>query len=292
MSIWVDLLGSQVGYLGNKFRTRVIESGEGAPLILIHGTGGHAEAYARNVVRLGREFRAMAIDLVWHGLSAKPPFDGNTIPTYAAQVLDLMDSIGAERASIEGESLGGWIALWVALNHPDRLDKIILNTTAGVAFKSGSVDENPEQGSNLLRKRSIAAINDPKPETIRKRLEWLMASPDRVTDELIELRTAFYTNPETRKSLTDVFNTSFSPDSGSGVYRIPEERLGEIRVPTLVLWSDKNPGAGPDVGRRIADLIPAAQYYCISDAAHWPQWEQAEEHDRVVTAFLKGEDVG
>src|SRR3954466_6778075 len=68
-SIWVDLLGAQVHYEGTKYRTRVIEYGDGVPLILLHGGGGHAEAYSRNVVRLGGHFRAMAMDMVWHGLS-------------------------------------------------------------------------------------------------------------------------------------------------------------------------------------------------------------------------------
>jgi pimeloyl-ACP methyl ester carboxylesterase len=62
--------------------------------------------------------------------------------------------------------------------------------------------------------------------------------------------------------------------------------LAEVKVPTLVLWSGHNPGSGPDVGRRIAELTPGAVFHCIEDAAHWPQWEQPEEHDRVVLDFL------
>lgn len=287
-TVWVDLLGSQTVYRGKKYRTRVIEAGEGEPLILVHGIGGHAEAYSRNIVRLGRTCRAMSIDLVWHGLSSKPAFDPRTIPVYAGQILDLMDSIGAERASIEGESLGGWVALWLALHHADRLNKIVLNTNAGVVFKQGKVDIRPDEGTNLLRDRSIAAVQNPEPGTIRKRLEWLMASPDRVTDELVDIRCAFYSEPETRKALTSVFDAAFTPGSPGQADRIPEDKLREIRVPTLVLWSDKNPGAGADVGERTASLIPGSQYYCIKDAAHWPQWEKPEEHDRVVAAFLQG----
>ena len=290
-SIWVDLLGAQTVYRGNKYRTRVIEAGEGEPLIMIHGIGGHAEAYSRNLVRLGKVCRAMAIDLIWHGLSSKPKFDARTIPMYAEQVLDLMDAIGAKKASIEGESLGGWIAAWMALNYPDRLDKIILNTNAGVVFNEGKVNLRPDEGTNLLRERSIAAVQNPEPGTIRKRLEWLMAKPDRVTDELVDVRCTFYSEPDTRKALTEVFAAAFTPGSPGQVDRIPEDRLKEIRVPTLVLWSDKNPGAGADVGQRTASLIPGSQYYCINDAAHWPQWEKPEEHDRVVGAFLKGQRV-
>ena len=289
-SIWVDLLGSETHYCGKAYKTRVIEAGDGEPLVLIHGVGGHAEAYSRNVVRLGQRYRAMAVDLVWHGLSAKPPF-GKQIPTFAAQILDLLDSLGIDKAHIEGESLGGWVALWLALHHPDRIGKMILNTTAGIHFGHGVVQERPEEGRQLLRQRSMEAIQNPNRETIRKRLEWLMASPDRVTDELVEVRYRMYADPETRRALTDVFNNSFG-DGDSVSYRLPPERLKEIKAPTLVLWTDKNPGAGPDAGKHVSSLIPGSAFCCMADAAHWPQWEHPEEHDQIVMAFLRGEKVG
>jgi pimeloyl-ACP methyl ester carboxylesterase len=285
-TIWTDLLGSQVRYLGKRHRTRVIEHGEGPALILIHGVGGHAEAYSRNVTRLGDQgLRAMAIDLLWHGWSDKPPFN-DAVPSYAAQVLDLMDAEGIERAHVEGESLGGWVGLWLALEHPDRIDRLVLNTTAGVRFGEGHVHEKPGEGRDLLRTRSLEAINDPTPETIRKRLEWLMAKPERVTAELVDVRLRIYTDPESQLALRTVFENSFGFGSGPN-RQIAEERLADVKAPTLVFWTDKNPGTGPDVGRRIAELIPNAEFYCMDDAAHWPQWEHPEEHDRVVTEFLK-----
>ena len=285
-SIWVDLLGSQVGYYGRAYKSRVIEAGTGEALILIHGVGGHAEAYSRNIVRLGQSYRAMALDLVWHGFSAKPPF-ADQIPTFAAQVIDLMDSLGIEKAHIEGESLGGWVGLWLALNHRDRLGKLILNTTAGIRYEPGIIEERPEEGRQLLRQRSMAAIQNPSKETIRKRLEWLMAKPDRVTDELVDVRYRIYSDPQTRAALTAVFENSFG-NGDSRTYTIAAARLKEISTPTLVIWTDKNPGTGPDVGRYISSLIPGARFACINDAAHWPQWEQPEAHDRVVCDFLKG----
>lgn len=291
-SIWTDLLGVQVRYLGDRYRTRVIEAGDGPPVFLLHGVGGHAEAYAKNVVRLGRSARAMAPDFLWHGLSAKPEYvDGEDIPAYAGQLLDLMDAEGIERADIEGESLGGWVALWMALHHADRVNRIVLNTTAGIRFQPGVVPERPREGRELLAQRSLAAISDPNRETIRKRLEWLFASPDRVTDELVELRFRLYSDPAVQASLRSVFLNAFA---GQGAPRktIPEEDLARITVPTLVLWTDHNPGTGPEVGRYIAAKIPGAQFACIEDAAHWPQWEQPEEHDRLVAAFLAGETVG
>jgi pimeloyl-ACP methyl ester carboxylesterase len=291
-SIWVDLLGAQVHTLGREFRGRVIEAGSGPALLLLHGIGGHAEAYARNIVRLSRGGRrVLAPDFLWHGLAAKPPYvDGEDIPLYARQLIDLMDSEGIARADIEGESLGGWVALWLALNHPDRVHRLILNTTAGIAWDQGSVPEKPDEGRKLLAERSLRAINEPDRETIKKRLEWLMVSPDRIPDELVEVRYRFYSDPETQSALRKVFENAFA---GIGAPRktIPEAALARVAVPTLVLWTEKNPGTGPEVGRRIAQLIPGARFVCMADCAHWPQWERPEEHDRVVTAVLDGVPV-
>jgi pimeloyl-ACP methyl ester carboxylesterase len=291
-SLWLELLGCEVRFRGNKFKTRTIEYGAGNPktLILIHGVGGHAEAYSRNIKHLGEHFHTLAIDLPWHGLSGKPPFTPEMVPTHAAAVLDLMDSLGVKKAVVEGESLGGWVTTYLAIHHPDRLEAVILNTSAGIRWNEDEVKIDHAGGTNLLRERSLAAIANPNRETIRKRLEWLMASPDRVTDELVDLRTTLYTIPETQKSLTDVFAHSFGGSRSPNA--IPEDEVKTIKVRALSLWSDKNPGAGPDAGRRLARLIPGAEFYCIKDAAHWPQWEQPEDHDRVVIDFINGKHVG
>ncbi|MEU0935992.1 alpha/beta hydrolase [Embleya sp. NPDC005971] len=282
-SMWNDLVGASIGYRGKEFKTRVIEAGEGEPLILMHGNGGHAEAYSRNIMRLSKHFHVIAIDLLWHGFSSGRPFTTEMVPTYAEQLIDLMDSIGADTAHLEGESLGGWVSMWAALHYPDRVGKIILNTTAGAEVEDGRVTPERLAAGDALRARSLAAIGNPTRETVRKRLEWLMAEPDRVTEELVTLRQFFYQRPETREGLTNVMQNSFRSDSP---HRITPQMLGRIRQSTLVLWSDHNPGTGPEFGRKLASLIPDAQYACIADAGHWPQWEKPEEHDSVVTEFL------
>lgn len=279
-SIWTDLLGSTIRYVGTKYRTRVIECGDGEPLVLLHGGGGHAEAFSRNVVRLGRNFRAMAIDMVWHGLSSKPPFHGETIAVYADQVIDLLDTLGIAKAHVEGEAIGGRVALWLAIHRSDRVLKLILNNTGGVQFKEGSVKAQPESRGRYQTAAS-AAVENPTRETVRQRLERLMVTPDRVTDELVEIRYKFYSDPETNKAQLNIRSTN-DPE-------FTEEEVSRIKAPTLVLATDHNPLRGADAGKRLAALISGAKFHLIKDAAIWAQWEQAEEHDQAVTSFLKGQ---
>jgi len=281
-SIHIDLLGTETRYyVTPNFRTRVIEAGSGTPLILMHGGGGHAETYSRNMNRLADTCRPMALDFAWHGLSSAPPYrEGNWLAQFTEQVLELLDAIGAEKAIFEGESLGGWICMDVAINHPERVEKLILNTAWGNKMKddSGSAD------LDALRETSLNALHNPTPELIRKRLDWLMPLGG-VTEELVELRLALWSRPQTRKALTEYYERLFSPECEELLF--DDDDLARITAPTLLLWTEKNPIAGPDEAERLQSIIKGSEVYVIKGAAHWPQWECPEEHDEVVLKFIQ-----
>jgi len=280
-TIHIDLLGSETRYYqGPKYRTRVIERGEGTPLILMHGGGGHAETYARNLARLGEGYRAMAPDFIWHGLSSTPRFaDGNWLAQFTDQILELLDLIGADKACFEGESLGAWIGMDLAINHPERVERLVLNTAWGMVTPGAATE--PDWAA--LRETSLNALHNPTLETIRKRLEWLMPLGG-VTEELVELRRALWSRPATRSALAEYYERLFSPECEKLLF--DDAALARIAAPTLLFWSEKNPIAGPEEARRLQGIIPDAELHVMAGAAHWPQWEGPEEHDRVVLEFL------
>jgi pimeloyl-ACP methyl ester carboxylesterase len=140
-------------------------------------------------------------------------------------------------------------------------------------------------GGSTLQELSQQSVVSPTFENVRKRMEWLVAEPTRMTDEMVELRLRLY-------SFEDIY------DSMQRVYRIgrpwtrtlayEEEDCQKFQPDALVFWTEHNPGQGPDYGEYCASLIPGAKYYCMADAAHWPQWEKPEEHDQVLIDFIKG----
>ena len=285
-SVYVDLLGCQV-YLhrGAKYTTRIIEAGQGPALIMMHGGGGHAEAYSRNFARLARKFRVMAVDFIWHGLSSKPEFrSGNWLKQFTEQILDLMDTLGIAKASFEGESLGGWVAMDLGIHHPQRVDKLILNTAWGGKFDPKHVQE-AHADLATLRKTSLDALEQPDRAKFRKRMEWLMAA-DKVTDEIIEIRYHLWSRPDTNRALKEYYEHLF--DESCEDYLFDEAMMSRISRPTLVLWTDRNPLHGVDAARRLQQLVRGSELCIIKNAAHWPQWEQPEEHDEVVMQFLLG----
>src|SRR5215472_10133278 len=134
-STWLSLLGAQVSFGGNRYPGRYLEAGEGEPLILLHGGGGHVENFSRNVIPYARHFHVYALDCVWHGLGPQPPFNPELLPTYVDQVLDFMGWKGIDAAHIEGQSMGGWTAMRVAAFHPRRVRRLVLTTAQGFKLR-------------------------------------------------------------------------------------------------------------------------------------------------------------
>ena len=290
-SIHIDLLGTETRFVRSRdYLTRVIEvRNDKPPLILLHGGGGHAETFSRNLNTLAAVCRPIAMDFIWHGMSSRPSFsdgvagdDVHWLRQFTLQVLDLMEALGLESASFEGESLGGWVALDLAINFPEKVDAIVLNTAWGIALDKDWVKEGAAD-LDALRQTSVAALKNPTLETLRTRLEWLMPLGG-VTDELVRLRRALWSIPETREALLEYYERLFSPGIEDFYFGEPDIRT--IQSPTLVLWTDKNPIHGVDAAERLHQLVEGSALHVMEGCAHWPQWERPGEHDAVVCQFL------
>ena len=268
---------------GACYRTRVIEAGSGDPLILIHGVGSSAELFARNIMRLANDFHVYAIDALYHGYSSLEPYDAeHRVERQAEAVLDFMDALDLAWAHIEGESMGAGMAFHIGLHHPERCGKLVLNSGSYYVNLKREFPDMPE--GNLLVPLCRESVTNFSRETVRRRMEYLVASPDHLTEELVDVQYRMYAVPEIRESMARVYGISAPRPR---LMRYEEEVAATLRPPVLVLWTDRNRGAGPEVGEYLASVIPGAQYHLIANAAHWPQWEQPEQHDEVVAAFLK-----
>lgn len=140
MSIWNDLTGIsfKLDFVdAGGVKTRALIAGEGEDVIFMHGTSGHLEAFSRNLVaHVEAGYKCHAIDALGHGYTDKPEHNYE-IPLYGKHVLDYMDAQGIERAHFAGESLGGWIAGWIAIHHPQRVKSLQL-------IAAGGTKANPE----------------------------------------------------------------------------------------------------------------------------------------------------
>ena len=285
-SIWVDLMGveyKQTYYNAGGIRTRVIEAGEGPPLVLLHGTGGHAEAYVRNIESHAKHFHVYAIDMIGHGYTDRPDCD-YIMTDFVDHLVKFLDAIGAEKAYLSGESLGAMVASWTAITHPERVIKLVQNT--------GILMPPNEKGRAELTdalERSKKAAGKLTKEAVRARLGWLMAEPEKtVTDELVDVRYEVYAQegmaPVMGKIAMSVLGGVIN-DAWCEKWINPE-LMRDIQCPTLVLWTRHNPGQPVELAQEAMERIPDARMVVLENSAHWPQWEEPEAFDKAHLEFL------
>jgi 2-hydroxy-6-oxonona-2,4-dienedioate hydrolase len=217
--------------------------------------------------------------MVGNGLTDKPPVDLE-IRVYVDHLRGFMDAMGIERASISGESLGGWVAAQFALDHPERVQKLVLNTTGGrTAF--------PLVMARIIE-LSMAAVNDPNWERIKSRLEFLMADPAHVHDDLVATRRRIYAMPGMVEAMRR--NLVLQDMETRKRNLIPDDQWAKIAAPTLVLWTSHDPTAAATEGKKIADLIPGAEFVVMNGCGHWPQFEDAATFNDIHLSFLLGRE--
>jgi pimeloyl-ACP methyl ester carboxylesterase len=285
MSIWTDLMGSGVR---ERFldaadtRTRVLEAGEGPLLILLHGTGGHAETYCRNLRALGAHFRVVAVDLVGHGYSDRPEI-AYTLDDFARHVVGVIDALGGDRAHLSGESLGAMVAAWTAIAHPDRVDRVVMNTgTLARPDAAGQAQlDDLEQRTHALARDGVTL------EKVRHRMNWLVADPSRMTDEMVEVRYAIYDQPGMLDTAARIMSRVVGMLRGDhGRAYMDPGVLAHLKRPTLVLWTEDNPGQSTALAQRVSADIPDARFEVLSDCAHWPQFERPDVFNRLHVEFI------
>ena len=281
-SIWSDLQGvpfSQ-GYLdAGGIHTRYLRAGDPARpvLLLLHGSGGHAESYVRNLEAHAEHFWTWSIDMLGHGYTDKPghPLE---VRHYVGHVISVLDAIGADRASISGESLGGWVAARAAVDHPDRVDRLVLNTAGGSRA-------DPEVMRRIIT-LSMAAAENPAWETVAARIKWLMSDKSKDYDDLVASRQRVYRQPNFVAAMRDIMALQDLEIRARNLLGPAE--YGAITAPTLVLWTSDDPTADVAEGRRIASMIPGARFEVMAGCGHWPQYEDAKTFNRLHIDFLLG----
>lgn len=279
-SFWKDLAGVAFcqGFIdAGGIRTRYLSTGSSDKplLLLLHGTGGLAECFTRNLESHGEHFWTVAIDMIGSGWTDKP--EGNyEIPDYASHVIKVIQALGRERAHISGVSLGGWVGAHMAIHTPHWVDRLVLNTTGGWTAHPEVMEK--------IKVLSMQAVNEPTTEMMRQRLEFLMFDKATVTDDLTEVRRSVYAEP----GYADIMERILCLQDMEIRRRnmITAEQFASITAPTLVLWTSHDPTATPEEGKQISEMIPNARFEVMSECGHWPQFENPETFNRIQLDFL------
>lgn len=280
-SVWQDLRGVEFRQRwidAGSISTRVLEAGrdDQPALIFIHGTGGHAETYTRNLGEHGRYFHTYAIDLVGHGFSDKPngPYE---FSDYVSHLVAFFEAEGIESASLSGESMGAGIAGWFAYTYPERVDRLVLNTGAGFPLAEDVVER--------FVRLSLEAVRTATWDSVKERLEFLFKDPADVTQDLIDVRLAIYRQDDMLETLQRILERHTDPAQRAR-NEITEDMWRAVKHETLVLWTTDDPTSPPERGREVASWIPNSKFVVMEDCGHWPQFEDPATFNRIHLDFL------
>ncbi len=245
------------------------EAGSGPVVILLHGMGGNTSAWGFNVAALASKFRVIIPDQVGFGRSDKPLINYR-IGTYVDFLDKLYQELKIERATLVGNSMGGWIAAAYTIEHPDRVERLVLVDAAGFSppkdFDASILsDINPTTRASMKR---LLALNFSNKQ--------LFAS-----DAAIDLALT------ARFAANDGFAIKCLVETILRNEDVLDNRLSAIKKPTLIIWGrDDGLLTLADFGERFHKEIAGSQLVVIEKAGHVPQVEQAAEFNTALLKFL------
>jgi len=256
-------------------RLRLIDSGNGTPVVFIHGFGASIYGWRYQLpptVTAG--YRVVAFDNRGFGFSDKPAH-GYTNAAYAHLVVSLLDSLGIASAVLVGHSMGGAIAAEVALTYPDRVRGLVLIDAAGYGVRWPGV-------LKLARWPQVGAV------VTRFRARWItgrlprskFAGPSKVTEAEVDQYYAPVPDPAYGRALRGVLREFRFDSLGGG-------RLGGVLAPTLILWGDADRWIPLRDGTRFARELPRSEFVVVAHTGHDAADESPEQVNRQLLGFLK-----
>lgn len=245
-----------------------LQGQKGPWLLLSHSLATDLSLWDAQVAALAGQFRILRFDTRGHGGSSAPT-GAYDFPMFTADVLGLMDGLGIERAHFAGISLGGMIGQYLALAAPERIERLVLISTA-----SRYPPETATAWQERIRTVAAAGLAPLVEPTLER---WFTpayrASHPRVMERIGAL----------------IGTTPAAGYIGCG-HAIPTlnsyPQLSRIFCPTLVITGESDTGTPPALGREIADAIPGARYETIADASHLCCVEQAAACTGLLADFL------
>lgn len=257
--------------------------GNAPPVVMLHGGGPGASGvsnYSRNIDALAQSHRVIVPDMPGYGRSTKFVDHRDPFGYLADAIRGLMDELSLSTAHLVGNSYGGAAALRLALDTPDRADKLVLMGPGGIGTTRGL----PTKGLKSLL--SYYGGEGPSREKLAAFIRtYLVYGGAAVPDDLIDVRYQASIDPEV------VADPPLRrPSSPRTLWRMDltrDKRLAQLPNPTLVLWGRDDKVNRPSGGPLLLNLLPHAQLVMTSHTGHWLQWERAELFNQLVSDFLR-----
>ena len=254
------------------------ETQSDVPILYLHGYPTWAEVWLPVAKSLGNRHSWIAPDLPCHHKSSAPPGKDRSISAYRRAIAAFADAIPFPRFAVVGNSLGGALGTMLAIDRPDRVEKLVLIDAAGLTPKF------PGRTARLYIPFVIPAIfRAPGPASVRKLLQKAVFVDSRLADEgWVATTVEEWKSKARRKDYVATGSALRRPDASVAA------DLPRLRIPTLLVWGRQDPQFSWQTGEAAARLIPGARFAAIENCGHFPMVEKPEETARLLTEFLSG----
>jgi len=258
----------------NGYRMHYIDCGEGPAVVWLHGSGpgasGHSNFKGNYAKIAANGYRSIVLDIVGFGFSDKPEDETYTLDFFVECVAQALDAIGVESAVVVGNSLGGAIAIGLALARPALVEKLVLMAPGGLSSMA-----EYGQMPGMQKMFQVYGSGEPVTHEVMKELFafGLMHDPRHATDELVK----------ERMQVMQLMNGQVMSSM-----QIPElgERLAELECPVLGFWG-LNERMMPDSGiRNFTDNCRQLRLVLVSECGHWVMVEHEAMFNRLTLDFL------
>ena len=242
----------------------------GVPLVLVHGLGDRGEAWAPMLKRLKKAgFHVYALDLLGYGRSPKPDGSDYSLATEEQFVANFIQAIGLQKPDVAGWSMGGWITLKLALDHPEMVDRVVIYNAAGLR------DGQPDLPQNIFHPQT--------PEDVQQ-LNHMLEPNSKPLANFVAVDAMHRLQNE--QSVID--KNMASMRSGTDAL---DDRVGKLTNPLLIVWGADDKLVPLPVGRKFHELVPTSELDIAEGCAHLAPRVCSARVAAATADFLKANPV-
>lgn len=253
----------------------------GPAIILIHGANSSLQTWEPVVRTIGADYRVVTLDLPGHGLTGATPDTDYSAEGMMAAVDVVAAKLGLDHFILGGNSMGGWVSWRYAIDHPERVDALLLIDAAGMPLRKGEKAPPSNVGFRVLEYpfgRWLATQITPR-MLVEQSLRGSVAKQAIVDDKMIDRYWELLRFPGNREATVLRARMDREPAMAA--------QVGEIKVPTLILFGDKDQLINPSAAQTFNERIAGSEVVLLPGVGHLPMEEAPDATAAAIADFLK-----